>query len=218
MPSNVSQGAQGHRARVRHRAHLQRSDGGLRRRDPPGARDRRRRARTSTSTRTSTRTPTTRSRTTTAPGAEILDARRRPDHALRRRPRHERHDDGHHAAPARAHAPDPLRRGRARRRAARARGPQAHGRARSCPPIYDAHGHDETHAGHHRGRLGHGRPPRARRGAARRPLVGRQRLRRGGDRQEAPRAKGRAAASWPSSAIAATATSPDEVGEDATLW
>ena len=41
MPTNVTQGAQGHRAGLRHRAHLQRSDGGLRRRDPPRARDRR---------------------------------------------------------------------------------------------------------------------------------------------------------------------------------
>ena len=66
MPSNVSQGAEGHRARLRHRDHLLRSDGGLRRRDPPGARRSSRRTRTRTSTPTSTRTRRTRSRTTTA--------------------------------------------------------------------------------------------------------------------------------------------------------
>ena len=105
---------------------------------------------------------------------------RRSHHALRRRPRHERHDDGHdapactkHSRPIHCVAVEPDR------SAARPRRAEAHRLAASCRRSTIRTVPDEIVPGHHRGRLGHVRPRRARRGAARRALVGRERLRRG---------------------------------------
>ena len=124
MPSNVSKAAQGHRAELRHRDRLQRSHGGLRRGHPRRARARREGP-----------------RRLLLPGPVLepvqlarplrrhrpRDPRRRgrPPHPLRGGPGHDRHDDGLRPAAEGALAPGRVRRGRAGRRAARARGPQA---------------------------------------------------------------------------------------------
>ena len=107
---------------------LDRSDGRHRRRDPRGARALRRASPTATSTPTSITTTPTGARTTTRPALEILRADRRPRHALRRRPRHERHVRRRRRGGC---ASDPPRRpadlGAARLAAARRRRAEAHG-------------------------------------------------------------------------------------------
>ena len=64
------------------------------------------------------------------PGNLASDAR--PGHAFRRGDRHQRHRDGHRPISQVEKSRDQGDRGRARRRDARARGPQAHGDRRSC--------------------------------------------------------------------------------------
>ena len=73
MPGNVSWARRKITRGVRHQADLLRSDGGLRRRDPPVPQDRRREPGHATSIPTSTRTCRTRSRTTTRTGREIWE-------------------------------------------------------------------------------------------------------------------------------------------------
>ena len=138
------QGAQGHRAGVRHRDHLQRSDGGLRRRDPPRAQDRRRETRRRYFYPDQYSNPDNPLAHYHGTGREILDARRRSHHALRRRPRHERHDDGHVAAPAASTRARSAASPSSRRTPLHGLEGLKHMPSSLVPAIYDASGYDET--------------------------------------------------------------------------
>ena len=171
MPVQREQGAQGHRPRLRHRDHLQRSDGRLRRRDPPGARARRRRDPEKYFYPDQYSNPDNPLAHYHGTGAEILDARRRPHHALRRglgtsgtimgTSRRLRE----HSRPIRCVAVEPAD-------ALHGLEGLKHLPSSLVPAIHDARGYDETLRVDDRGRLGHERPPRPRGGAPRRALGG----------------------------------------------
>ena len=136
------QGAQGHRAQLRHRDRLQRPDGGLRRRHPSRARARRRRTPDRYFYPDQYSNPSNWRAHYDGTGREILEA-------LGDRITHFVAGLGTTgtmmgcARRLKEHSPaHRVRRRRARRRAARARGAQAPASRAWCPPIYDPRVHD----------------------------------------------------------------------------
>ena len=143
---------------------------------------------------------------TTGAGDHRADGR--PSHALRRRPRHERHLRRRRPAAARVQPGDPADLGAARFAAARPRRAEAHGRRRSCRASTIPALADEDHRRRHRG----GVRADAAAGAAGRP-VRRDLERREPRGRAARRPRGRRTRwSWWSSATAARSICPSASG------